>query len=46
MNEMKKNGMNEEKLRFGPRQHKLEALRVNQVGFINLGANFGRKRKN
>jgi hypothetical protein len=42
VNEMKKNGMNEEKLRFGSKQHKLEALGINKVGFINLGANFGK----
>jgi len=29
--------MNEEKLRFGPRQHKLKVLRINQVEIINLG---------
>jgi hypothetical protein len=29
--------MNEEKLRFGLRQHKLEVLRINQGEIINLG---------
>ena len=39
---MKKNGMNEENLKFRSRQYKLKILKVNQVGIINLGANFGR----
>jgi hypothetical protein len=37
----RKNGMNEENLKFGSRQHKFKVSRINWVGIINFGDNFG-----